>query len=161
MLPTARSRVHFGLQYRMAWDCRIIAVRQKQASWCADNRISPHFSLQDVGIGFILVIDRRQDKWTSVKASVLRIAVSAVPSPALLLASESTLLFSPVQSMQLMLGCFLLSSRGRFAHPGGGQLGTKPGCAELHQATGAPRGWPCVGVPWWYSWGVYSNFICS
>ncbi|EPY86931.1 hypothetical protein CB1_000287033 [Camelus ferus] len=32
-------------------------------------------SLQDAGIGFILVIDRRQDKWTSVKASVLRIAV--------------------------------------------------------------------------------------
>ncbi|XP_044526457.1 guanine nucleotide exchange factor DBS isoform X4 [Gracilinanus agilis] len=33
-------------------------------------------SLQDTGIGFILVIDRRQDKWTSVKASVLRIAAS-------------------------------------------------------------------------------------
>ncbi|XP_058132388.1 guanine nucleotide exchange factor DBS isoform X22 [Dasypus novemcinctus] len=33
-------------------------------------------SLQDAGIGFILVIDRRQDKWTSVKASVLRIAAS-------------------------------------------------------------------------------------
>ncbi|XP_035312818.1 guanine nucleotide exchange factor DBS isoform X1 [Cricetulus griseus] len=32
--------------------------------------------LQDAGIGFILVIDRRQDKWTSVKASVLRIAAS-------------------------------------------------------------------------------------
>ncbi|XP_030888605.1 guanine nucleotide exchange factor DBS [Leptonychotes weddellii] len=31
-------------------------------------------SLQDAGIGFILVIDRRQDKWTSVKASILRIA---------------------------------------------------------------------------------------
>uniref|UniRef100_A0A2K6TLM9 MCF.2 cell line derived transforming sequence like n=1 Tax=Saimiri boliviensis boliviensis TaxID=39432 RepID=A0A2K6TLM9_SAIBB len=30
--------------------------------------------LQDAGIGFILVIDRRRDKWTSVKASVLRIA---------------------------------------------------------------------------------------
>uniref|UniRef100_A0A2K5QUY6 MCF.2 cell line derived transforming sequence like n=1 Tax=Cebus imitator TaxID=2715852 RepID=A0A2K5QUY6_CEBIM len=30
--------------------------------------------LQDTGIGFILVIDRRRDKWTSVKASVLRIA---------------------------------------------------------------------------------------
>ena len=34
------------------------------------------FSLQDAGIGFILVIDRRQDRWTSVKASILRIAVS-------------------------------------------------------------------------------------
>ncbi|XP_049634053.1 guanine nucleotide exchange factor DBS isoform X2 [Suncus etruscus] len=33
-------------------------------------------SLQDTGVGFILVIDRRQDKWTSVKASVLRIAAS-------------------------------------------------------------------------------------
>ncbi|KAI4539021.1 hypothetical protein MG293_011288 [Ovis ammon polii] len=31
-------------------------------------------SLQDAGIGFILVIDRRQDRWTSVKASILRIA---------------------------------------------------------------------------------------
>uniref|UniRef100_A0A6I8N198 MCF.2 cell line derived transforming sequence like n=1 Tax=Ornithorhynchus anatinus TaxID=9258 RepID=A0A6I8N198_ORNAN len=33
-------------------------------------------SLQDAGIGFILVIDRRQDRWSSVKASVLRIAAS-------------------------------------------------------------------------------------
>ncbi|XP_010223630.1 PREDICTED: guanine nucleotide exchange factor DBS isoform X4 [Tinamus guttatus] len=33
-------------------------------------------SLPDAGIGFILVIDRRQDKWTSVKASILRIAAS-------------------------------------------------------------------------------------
>ncbi|XP_053311217.1 guanine nucleotide exchange factor DBS isoform X2 [Spea bombifrons] len=33
-------------------------------------------SLQDAGIGFILVIDRRLDKWTSVKASILRIAAS-------------------------------------------------------------------------------------
>uniref|UniRef100_A0A8D0GT91 MCF.2 cell line derived transforming sequence like n=1 Tax=Sphenodon punctatus TaxID=8508 RepID=A0A8D0GT91_SPHPU len=33
-------------------------------------------SLQDSGFGFILVIDRRQDKWTSVKASILRIAAS-------------------------------------------------------------------------------------
>ncbi|KAF2985782.1 hypothetical protein EK904_009366 [Melospiza melodia maxima] len=32
-------------------------------------------SLRDAGIGFILVIDRRQDKWTSVKASILRIAL--------------------------------------------------------------------------------------
>ncbi|XP_072617187.1 guanine nucleotide exchange factor DBS isoform X23 [Vulpes vulpes] len=35
-----------------------------------------HVTLQDAGIGFILVIDRRQDKWTSVKASILRIAAS-------------------------------------------------------------------------------------
>uniref|UniRef100_A0A8B9R1E0 MCF.2 cell line derived transforming sequence like n=1 Tax=Anas platyrhynchos TaxID=8839 RepID=A0A8B9R1E0_ANAPL len=33
-------------------------------------------SLRDAGIGFILVIDRRQDKWTSVKASILRITAS-------------------------------------------------------------------------------------
>ncbi|XP_074048165.1 guanine nucleotide exchange factor DBS isoform X3 [Macrotis lagotis] len=33
-------------------------------------------SLQDTGIGFILVIDRRQDKWVSVKASILKIAAS-------------------------------------------------------------------------------------
>uniref|UniRef100_A0A8C0FDA1 MCF.2 cell line derived transforming sequence like n=1 Tax=Bubo bubo TaxID=30461 RepID=A0A8C0FDA1_BUBBB len=33
-------------------------------------------SLRDAGFGFILVIDRRQDKWTSVKASILRIAAS-------------------------------------------------------------------------------------
>ncbi|KAG8452119.1 hypothetical protein GDO86_004059 [Hymenochirus boettgeri] len=32
--------------------------------------------LQDTGIGFILVIDRRLDKWLSVKASILRIAAS-------------------------------------------------------------------------------------
>lgn len=37
---------------------------------------SSKLSLRDAGIGFILVIDRRQDKWTSVKASILRIAVS-------------------------------------------------------------------------------------
>ncbi|XP_053162908.1 guanine nucleotide exchange factor DBS isoform X4 [Hemicordylus capensis] len=33
-------------------------------------------SSQDAGIGFILVIDRRQDKWTSVQASLVRIAAS-------------------------------------------------------------------------------------
>uniref|UniRef100_A0A8C3WDF9 MCF.2 cell line derived transforming sequence like n=1 Tax=Catagonus wagneri TaxID=51154 RepID=A0A8C3WDF9_9CETA len=32
--------------------------------------------MQDAGLGFILVIDRRQDKWTSVKTSILRIATS-------------------------------------------------------------------------------------
>uniref|UniRef100_A0A8B9QEV6 MCF.2 cell line derived transforming sequence like n=1 Tax=Apteryx owenii TaxID=8824 RepID=A0A8B9QEV6_APTOW len=37
---------------------------------------SSKLSLRDAGIGFILVIDRRQDKWTSVKASILRIAAS-------------------------------------------------------------------------------------
>uniref|UniRef100_A0A4W3I2P8 Guanine nucleotide exchange factor DBS n=1 Tax=Callorhinchus milii TaxID=7868 RepID=A0A4W3I2P8_CALMI len=33
-------------------------------------------SLQDAGIGFILLIDRRQDKWSSVKTSLLRIVGS-------------------------------------------------------------------------------------
>ncbi|XP_070607249.1 guanine nucleotide exchange factor DBS isoform X2 [Erythrolamprus reginae] len=33
-------------------------------------------SSQDAGIGFILVIDRRQDKWTSVRTSIMRIATS-------------------------------------------------------------------------------------
>ncbi|XP_015219741.2 guanine nucleotide exchange factor DBS isoform X4 [Lepisosteus oculatus] len=33
-------------------------------------------SLQAAGVGFILVIDRRQDKWTSVKGTLLRIAGS-------------------------------------------------------------------------------------
>ncbi|XP_066562290.1 guanine nucleotide exchange factor DBS isoform X3 [Amia ocellicauda] len=33
-------------------------------------------SLQAAGVGFILIIDRRQDKWTSVKGTLLRIAGS-------------------------------------------------------------------------------------
>uniref|UniRef100_A0A8D0GTF5 MCF.2 cell line derived transforming sequence like n=1 Tax=Sphenodon punctatus TaxID=8508 RepID=A0A8D0GTF5_SPHPU len=40
------------------------------------NARPSHPPLQDSGFGFILVIDRRQDKWTSVKASILRIAAS-------------------------------------------------------------------------------------
>ncbi|MGH0138059.1 UNVERIFIED_CONTAM: hypothetical protein FKN15_026036 [Acipenser sinensis] len=32
-------------------------------------------SLQAAGVGFILIIDRRQDKWTSVKGTLLRIAI--------------------------------------------------------------------------------------
>lgn len=47
-----------------------------QSSPHALTAFFPAHSLQDTGVGFILVIDRRQDKWTSVKASVLRIAVS-------------------------------------------------------------------------------------
>lgn len=34
------------------------------------------FSLSSTGVGFILVIDRRQDRWASVKGTLLRIAVS-------------------------------------------------------------------------------------
>ncbi|KAJ7415160.1 hypothetical protein BTVI_39061 [Pitangus sulphuratus] len=41
-------------------------------------------SLRDAGIGFILVIDRRQDKWTSVKASILRIALAGWAFPSTL-----------------------------------------------------------------------------
>ncbi|XP_054237019.1 guanine nucleotide exchange factor DBS isoform X5 [Indicator indicator] len=43
---------------------------------CAFLLSSLPLNLRDTGIGFILVIDRRQDKWTSVKASILRIAAS-------------------------------------------------------------------------------------
>uniref|UniRef100_A0A8D0FZX2 Uncharacterized protein n=1 Tax=Strix occidentalis caurina TaxID=311401 RepID=A0A8D0FZX2_STROC len=52
------------------------APGNKFATW-KHMRISDAQSniiLRDAGIGFILVIDRRQDKWTSVKASILRIA---------------------------------------------------------------------------------------
>uniref|UniRef100_A0A8C0C3Z8 Uncharacterized protein n=1 Tax=Buteo japonicus TaxID=224669 RepID=A0A8C0C3Z8_9AVES len=52
------------------------APGNKFATW-RHMRISDARSniiLRDAGIGFILVIDRRQDKWTSVKASILRIA---------------------------------------------------------------------------------------
>jgi hypothetical protein len=33
-------------------------------------------SLSAAGVGFILVIDRRQDRWAAVKGTLLRIAVS-------------------------------------------------------------------------------------
>ncbi|XP_048814152.1 guanine nucleotide exchange factor DBS isoform X7 [Lagopus muta] len=50
-------------------------------------------SLRDAGIGFILVIDRRQDKWTSVKASILRIAASFPGNLQLVLVLRPTGLF--------------------------------------------------------------------
>lgn len=34
------------------------------------------FSLSAAGVGFILVIDRRQDRWACVKGTLLRISVS-------------------------------------------------------------------------------------
>lgn len=34
-------------------------------------------SLEAASIGFIIIIDRRRDKWSAVKASLTRIAVSA------------------------------------------------------------------------------------
>ena len=33
-------------------------------------------SLSAAGVGFILVIDRRQDRWAAVKGTLLRVAVS-------------------------------------------------------------------------------------
>uniref|UniRef100_A0A8C2TYK7 MCF.2 cell line derived transforming sequence like n=1 Tax=Coturnix japonica TaxID=93934 RepID=A0A8C2TYK7_COTJA len=50
-------------------------------------------SLRDARIGFILVIDRRQDKWTSVKASILRIAASFPGNLQLVLVLRPTGLF--------------------------------------------------------------------
>uniref|UniRef100_A0A8C3M0B7 MCF.2 cell line derived transforming sequence like n=1 Tax=Chrysolophus pictus TaxID=9089 RepID=A0A8C3M0B7_CHRPC len=50
-------------------------------------------NLRDAGIGFILVIDRRQDKWTSVKASILRIAASFPGNLQLVLVLRPTGLF--------------------------------------------------------------------
>uniref|UniRef100_A0A3B5LZI4 Uncharacterized protein n=1 Tax=Xiphophorus couchianus TaxID=32473 RepID=A0A3B5LZI4_9TELE len=37
-------------------------------------------SLDAASIGFIIIIDRRKDKWSSVKASLSRIAVSSPPN---------------------------------------------------------------------------------
>lgn len=34
------------------------------------------FSLSSTDVGFVLVIDRRQDRWAAVKGTLLRIAVS-------------------------------------------------------------------------------------
>ncbi len=34
------------------------------------------YRLQEVDVGFVVVIDRRKDKWGSVKTLLLRIAVS-------------------------------------------------------------------------------------
>lgn len=81
----------------MAWDGGAPDVCGSQV--CCQHTltpsVSPCFSLQDAGIGFILVIDRRQDKWTSVKASVLRIAVSTLWA-CMLLEGDCWLLFFPV-----------------------------------------------------------------
>uniref|UniRef100_A0A3Q3WF39 Uncharacterized protein n=1 Tax=Mola mola TaxID=94237 RepID=A0A3Q3WF39_MOLML len=38
-------------------------------------------SLDAASIGFIIIIDRRKDKWSSVKASLSRIAVSSMKLP--------------------------------------------------------------------------------
>lgn len=42
------------------------------------NCFPPLSSLDAASIGFIIIIDRRKDKWSSVKASLSRIAVSSV-----------------------------------------------------------------------------------
>nr|XP_054303011.1 guanine nucleotide exchange factor DBS isoform X9 [Pongo pygmaeus] len=54
------------------------ATTSESLTWTSTGTSDARTSviLQDAGIGFILVIDRRRDKWTSVKASVLRIAAS-------------------------------------------------------------------------------------
>ncbi|TKC45326.1 hypothetical protein EI555_001080 [Monodon monoceros] len=59
------------------------AFKRDFVSWM--NSGTPDAGTNDAGIGFILVIDRRQDKWTSVKASILRIAsdVGVLETPAL------------------------------------------------------------------------------
>ena len=47
-------------------------------SWlcCHGYAVAPAGSLSAAAVGFILVIDRRQDRWSSVKGTLLRIAVS-------------------------------------------------------------------------------------
>uniref|UniRef100_A0A8C9T259 MCF.2 cell line derived transforming sequence like n=1 Tax=Scleropages formosus TaxID=113540 RepID=A0A8C9T259_SCLFO len=51
------------------------------------------FSLTAAGVGFILVIDRRMDKWASVKATLLRIASSFPGNLQLVLVLRPTTLF--------------------------------------------------------------------
>lgn len=43
---------------------------------CAEQVASLCSSLSSTDVGFILVIDRRQDRWAAVKGTLLRIAVS-------------------------------------------------------------------------------------
>ena len=43
---------------------------------CKPAPLSP--SLSATGVGFVLVIDRRQDRWAAVKGTLLRIAVSFI-----------------------------------------------------------------------------------
>ncbi|XP_041723302.2 guanine nucleotide exchange factor DBS isoform X2 [Coregonus clupeaformis] len=50
-------------------------------------------SLSAAGVGFILVIDRRQDRWTAVKATLLRIAGSFPGNLQLVLVLRPTTLF--------------------------------------------------------------------
>uniref|UniRef100_A0A2I3TX10 Guanine nucleotide exchange factor DBS n=1 Tax=Pan troglodytes TaxID=9598 RepID=A0A2I3TX10_PANTR len=68
----------FAYLSRLSFQSRVGGFRGQPASHLHTLTAAslPHCSLQDAGIGFILVIDRRRDKWTSVKASVLRIAAS-------------------------------------------------------------------------------------
>lgn len=40
------------------------------------SSLLPVSSLDAASIGFVIIIDRRKDKWSSVKASLSRIAVS-------------------------------------------------------------------------------------
>lgn len=55
----------------LLWSCAV----GSGVSGCVDR--GPLFSsLSAAGVGFILVIDRRQDRWAAVKGTLLRIAVS-------------------------------------------------------------------------------------
>lgn len=45
--------------------------------WLSPSLYSPPSSLDAASIGFVIIIDRRKDKWSSVKASLSRIAVSS------------------------------------------------------------------------------------
>ncbi|KPP78778.1 guanine nucleotide exchange factor DBS-like [Scleropages formosus] len=73
----------------------------RKCCWCDPGHIprahgssAPFsFSLTAAGVGFILVIDRRMDKWASVKATLLRIASSFPGNLQLVLVLRPTTLF--------------------------------------------------------------------
>uniref|UniRef100_A0A672PKM8 Guanine nucleotide exchange factor DBS-like n=1 Tax=Sinocyclocheilus grahami TaxID=75366 RepID=A0A672PKM8_SINGR len=60
---------------------------------CHGDGVSLIFSLGSTGVGFILVIDRRQDRWASVKGTLLRIAGSFPGNLQLVLVLRPTALF--------------------------------------------------------------------
>lgn len=39
-----------------------------------------YFRLQEADLGFHLIIDRRKDRWNSVKTVLMRISVSYIPN---------------------------------------------------------------------------------
>ena len=107
--------------------------------------VPSRFSLQDAGIGFILVIDRRQDRWTSVKASILRIAVSVSCCRARDLhafSGQGTWPFLPSGTLGPSWGCIHGGAQGR----GGLQLGPGQGQRTPPWAPRAARARVCVHV---------------